>query len=241
MLTIVCVSNNRAILEEQLLASLNRQDTPYHLIIVDNADERHRTAALVLNQAVRDVTDDYILFAHQDVALRSTAWLRDVEMMLPALEKLGAAGVAGRNHRGDFFASVWQGEPPRPAAKTMQLGPVPVQTLDGCLMVVPTRVFHQQGFDPKTCDGWYLYVADYCLDLHRRGLKVYVLPQEVYHQSPGPSDAGRFQNTMQQMSRKYRDDVKIINTTVAQWHPRLTTFHRMISSLGRLGAGLFRS
>ena len=172
MMTIICVYNNRNIFDEYLMASLNKQDVPYHLVAIDNTDGRHKTAALILNEAARPTQDDFIVFVHQDVAFQSRTWLRDVEGRLEKLNRLGAAGVAGRNDRGGLVASVWHGDPPCFIGLEKLHGLVPVQTLDGCLMVVPRDVFKKQSFDAKICDGWYFYVADYCLDLHRSGLNV---------------------------------------------------------------------
>jgi hypothetical protein len=220
MMTIVCVYNNRKIFDEYLLASLDKQDVPYHLIAIDNTDGRHKTAALLLNEAAKTVQDDFILFVHQDVAFPSFTWLRDVEGSLEKLDHLGAAGVAGKDERGGFVASVWQGDPPRFIGTKKVHGPIPVQTLDGCLMIVPREVFQEQSFDAKTCEGWYLYVADYCLDLRRRGFKVYVLPDDIHHLSAGPSDNRRYMQTVEKITEKHRDHVQIIYTTIGVWPTR---------------------
>lgn len=35
--------------------------------------------------------------------------------------------------------------------------PIPVQTLDELLLIIPRRVFEGHKFDESTCDGWHLY------------------------------------------------------------------------------------
>ncbi|MGC5198980.1 hypothetical protein [Aphanothece microscopica] len=92
-----------------------------------------------------------------------------------------------------------------------------MQTLDGCLLLVQRCVFMEQGFDEETCRGWHLYVADYCLDLARRGLPVYVLPQQVYHESTGPPDPSVYATTLNGILKKHRHHCKNIYLTIGTW------------------------
>ena len=123
------------------------------------------------------------MFVHQDVALESERWLRDAQEAIRRLKHCGAAGVAGSSRKG-VSASVSHGDPPRLGGRRIRR-PVEVQTLDGCLIIVPKAVFETVPFDPSH-KGWYLYVADHCLDLARHGYRNYVLPFDVYHESTGP-------------------------------------------------------
>jgi hypothetical protein len=125
--------------------------------------------------------------------------------------------VAGSDRRG-ISASVFHGDPPRLAGKKVHKS-VKVQTLDGCLIIVPKAVFETVPFD-RSHKGWYLYVANYCLDLARRGFRSYVLPCGVYHESMGPSDSEAYEDARQYIINKYRDDVRVVYTTVGTWKTR---------------------
>ncbi|MFA6173196.1 MAG: glycosyltransferase [Kiritimatiellales bacterium] len=214
--SIICAFNNQEKLDRFLLESLRGQSVPFEILTIDNRNGEFASAPRILNETARKAKYDLLMFVHQDVALGSSSWLADVQKILRRLKSLGAAGVAGRSSK-DMFASVSHGNPPKPAESCQFKHPVPVQTLDGCLMIVPKVVFLEQGFDEATCNGWYLYIANYCLDLARRGRKVYVLPHEVYHESMGPSDPAVYETAKTDLLKKHRDHVKRIYTTVGVW------------------------
>ena len=45
-----------------------------------------------------------------------------------------------------------------------------------------------------------------------------VLPQAVFHESPGPSNPAVYESTRAKMAEKHRDHVKTIYTTVSIWN-----------------------
>jgi GT2 family glycosyltransferase len=231
MISIICVYNNEKTLNTYLITSLKRQTSPFELITIDNTDGKYRTAPGVLNEFARRVDHDYLMFVHQDVALRSDTWLTDVEVRIKKLEHFGAAGSAGRGYDGSLPASVWHGNPPHPASPMQPSDPLPVQTLDGCLMIVPRAIFQEIPFDEETCTGWHLYVADYCLDLACCGYKVYVLPEEIYHESTGPADASVYMGTVQNLIRKHRKHTRVIRTTIGEWKTKRSWFPCGLQSL----------
>lgn len=214
--SIICAFNDQEKLDRFLLESLRKQTAPYEILIVDNRGGAYKSAPRILNETGAKAKFDYLLFAHQDVALSGSAWLADALRSLRELGEFGAAGVAGHGP-GGFRASVWQGHPPRFIARKRIEQPEPVQTLDGCLLIVPKSVFIEQDFDEETCRGWHLYVADYCLDLARRRLPVVVLPHEVVHESAGPSDPGVYAVTLGNILKKHRDHVSKVYTTLGTW------------------------
>lgn len=218
MISIICAYNDPEVLTGCLINSLKYQDAPYQLIAIDNTDGKYKSAPVLLNKAAEKAIHDYIMFVHQDVALRSRTWLSEAEKQIRFLDSFGAAGVAGKDSNGVLHASVWNGFPPWFVGSKKLTRPVTVQTVDGCLMVVPRQLFKSISFDAETCPGWYFYIANYCLDLARSGYKVYVLPHEIYHKSTGPSNQLVYQETVQNMARKHCDHVKVIYTTVFTAH-----------------------
>ncbi|MGB8510003.1 MAG: glycosyltransferase family A protein, partial [Pyrinomonadaceae bacterium] len=78
----VCVFNDGEVLERRLLASLRAQTSPHELVTVDNRESQFDSAAKALNRGARRAHGDWIIFAHQDVALLSPDWLARCEEML---------------------------------------------------------------------------------------------------------------------------------------------------------------
>jgi GT2 family glycosyltransferase len=215
-ISVICAYNNREKLDKYLISSLSRQDAPFELLAIDNTQGRYPSAAAILNETARKARYDYLMFVHQDVALIADTWLTDAQTALGQLRNLGAAGVAGNGRRGGA-RRVLHGNPPFRAIRKKPRKPVPVQTLDGCLMIVPREVFQKISFDEKAVNGWYLYAANYCLDLIRAGYLIYVLPYTIYHESTGPSDPNSYEGARQDLIERHRDHIKVIYTTMGTW------------------------
>jgi len=222
--SVICVYNNREKLEKYLEQSLKKQTVPYELITIDNTTGKFHNAAPILNEAAKKARYEYLMFVHQDISLHSVEWLAKAVKDLEKIHQLGAAGVAGKRDE-KILASVSHGNPPRFAGKKRLKKPVPVQTLDGCLMIVPKENFLKMPFDEAAVDGWMLYVTNYCLDLIRQGYRSYVLPHEVYHESTGCEDRAAIQNVMSKIIVRHKDHIKTIYTTVGTWktNPRPKT------------------
>ncbi|MEM1520752.1 MAG: glycosyltransferase [Candidatus Korarchaeum sp.] len=164
MISIVCVFNDRKILENYLLASLKNQTAEFELILLDNTEGRFRSAAEALNYGGSQAKGEYIMFVHQDVKIMSPTWLEDCEKLLSELPALGVAGVAGRREDSpEVLSNVSHGTTPRPAGIRIDK-PVEVQTVDPCLFIVPRNVFERLKFDEVTCDDWHLYAEDFLPD-----------------------------------------------------------------------------
>ena len=214
--SIICAYNDYAKMEKYLIGSLKRQHSPYELLAIDNQKGLYASAASILNHTAQQARYDYLLFVHQDVVLLSDTWLMDVQGRLPSLKQLGAVGVAGKTDKGVAWASVIHGDPPAYAGPRDLRHTVEVQTLDGCLIVVPRKIFARVPFD-ESHKGWYLYVAGYCLDLLRNGYKSYVVPDLIYHASAGPSSPIVFEEAARHLVRRHKSRVETIYTTVGEW------------------------
>jgi SAM-dependent methyltransferase len=183
MISVICVYNDKAMMERVLLPSLKGQTIEYEFIPVDNTENYFNSAAFALNHGATRAKSKYLMFVHQDVELSSNTWLEDTEKVLDILPNLGIAGSIG---------VVTQGSTPKERIRGcvcnggMNMGepltkPVEVQTLDECLLIVPRANFF--GFDSKTFNDWHCYGADYCLTAQEHGLKAYAIPAYVYHRS----------------------------------------------------------
>jgi hypothetical protein len=240
MIAIVCVSNNREILNECLLKGLRGQTAKYELIVVENARGEFGSAAAALNHGAMQAHGKYIMFVHQDIDLSLPTWLEDAERILDTIPDLGVAGVAGVKDRYSVLSNIVHCTPPKPVGQDTLRAPAPVQTLDECLLIVPRAVFERAGFDEAVCDDWHLYGVDYCLSCKRSGLGVYVLPLTLYHMtfsttaatqditSRTISELGSFPaalppgyyRTLKKLLSKHRKDYGIIYTTCGIWRTR---------------------
>ncbi len=220
--SIICVFNDQEKLDRLLIPNLKIQKAEYELIAIDNRQNDFTCAASVLNAAAGKAKYDNLMFVHQDVALGSYTWLCDTLKDLAQLDEFGGAGAAGKN-AGGLVGNVTYGNPPRKLACPAIEAPVPVQTLDGCLLTVQREFFLKIGFDEITCPGWYLYVANYCLDAARLGRKVYVLPHAIYHESIGLGKRRFYQKTWKNIIARHRGNFDSIYLTVGDWKKDITT------------------
>ncbi|HEY3361717.1 MAG TPA: glycosyltransferase [Methanosarcina sp.] len=259
MISVVCVYNDKKIFNDFLLKSLKNQNAKFELIGIDNTSNEFKSAAEALNYGGKKATNKYIMFAHQDVSFLPKTWLKDIEKLLDPISNLGIAGVAGMSESGSsntergrniithgISREAWSW------GNRIQK-PVPVQTLDECLVIIPKSTFDVLMFDEKTCDGWHLYAVDYCLSAKEKGFNVYVLPVDLYHLSSAVSNK-RFQSwigplpdeyyvTLDSLIKKHRDKFKRIYTTCGDWSTSYPSIIQRSDRIQRLIARLekFRS
>lgn len=218
MISIVCVYNNKEILDNYLLKSLKNQSVEYEIILMDNTNGKYKSAAEALNKGGKNAKADYLMFVHQDIDLLSDTWLENSEKILNSLNNLGIAGVAGNpEDANNVVTNIKHGEPPLPAGEVQIDIPVEVKTLDECLLIIPRQVFSKLHFDSSTCVGWHSYGVDYSLAAKKIGLTVYVLPVSLHHKSTGlPIDEEYF-ISLEKVRKKYKNDNRWINTTTGKW------------------------
>lgn len=197
MISIVCVYNNKEILENYLLKSLKNQTVKHELILINNIESKFKSAAEALNYGGRKAKGDYIMFVHQDVDLYSNTRLEEVEKILDKLSNLGIAGVAGscENIKGNV-TNIENGIPKRSAGEIHIKKPTKVQTVDECLIIIPKPVFNILQFDEKVCNDWHLYAVDYSLSIRKLGYNIYVIPIYIYHLSIGFKSEEKFKTAL---------------------------------------------
>lgn len=236
--SVVCVYNNRQILTDYLLQSLQQQDAEYELILVDNTQGLYESAAKALNWGARDAGGQYLMFVHQDVRLSSPSWLSDAEQMLDQIPDLGMAGPLGV--RGDMrgrrrlVTNVTYGVPAAELPNALQVaGPEQVQTVDELLLIVPNSVFHRLQFDESVCDDWHFYGVDYCLSAAELGFNAYALPLPTHHRHLGIDNTNLFRiilgmglfapgyyRTLGRMLNKHRRRFAKVYAGTGEWDAR---------------------
>ncbi|MBI5779275.1 MAG: glycosyltransferase [Planctomycetes bacterium] len=214
MISIICVYNNKQILDDGLMKNLRNQTAQYELIAIDNTGNRFRSAAAALNHGASQATGEYLMFVHQDVDLSSNTWLAEAEKIARSLPETAIAGLAGvADGKGFVWTNIKHGIPPsRGIGFTDITAPQKVQTLDECLIIVPRPVFNKLRFDETICDDWHLYAVDYCLSARKSGFDAYVIPMFIWHKSIGVLSASYFR-TLAKVLDKHRDVRRIYSTT----------------------------
>lgn len=216
-ISVVSVYNNRTILEECLLKGLASQNHDYQLILVDNTHQEFKSASAALNYGADQAHGEYILFAHQDVYLKKDHFLQNMVNTLDSLKNVGVAGIAGKSiNEKDIISNSTEGEPPQRMGRSLS-SPLPVQTVDECLFIIPRARFKLNRFDEVVCDGWHLYAVDYSLSIAKHGFRTYLLPLEVHHQSRGRSFTREYYSILRRLIGKHGRDNPMINTTTENW------------------------
>ncbi|MGC8979250.1 glycosyltransferase [Caldisericum sp.] len=231
MISIICVYNNKDILESYLLKSLKNQTAKFELLTIDNTKQQFKSAAEVFNKIGAKVKNQYIMFVHQDVELVSNSWLEDAERYLNTIQNLGIAGVAGMSETGKTNRErgrniIEHGTDHRIWEWGNKINaPELVQTLDECLVIIPKAVFQILKFDEEVCEGWHLYAVDYCLSAKKMNMNAYVIPMPIYHRSLSILSSQYYQ-TIEKIIIKHKDHIKHIYTTRGDWDTSMDTLKR---------------
>ncbi|GAB6056377.1 glycosyltransferase [Methanobacterium movens] len=216
MISVICVYNNKKILDDYLLKSLDLQNVDYELILIKNTNQKFKSAAEALNYGGKKAEGNLLMFVHQDFELEIDS-LELIDQYLNSLENVGIAGVAGKYNK-QLVSKIRTGVPPELPGEIAFEKPLKVQTLDECITIIPQSIFKKIQFDEITCDNWHLYATDYCLSVKSWGYDVYVIPLEGYHVSPGYSFSGDlYYSTLKKLVKKHKGNYKWIYTTTGSW------------------------
>ncbi len=212
MISIICVYNDKEVLENYLLKSLTTQSVEYEVILIDNIDGKFKSAPEALNYGGDKANGDHLMFVHQDVELISNKWLEDNEKVIKRLDNCGIAGVAGiSENEFRLKTNIKHSTAHIPAGDEINI-PTEVQTLDECLIIIPKAVFNEFKFDEKLV-GWHLYSVDYCLNIKKQGFKAYVIPAHAYHRSYYFGYPKEYYQLLKLIFEKHRANYKIIHTS----------------------------
>jgi len=217
LLSIICVLNNKDILDKYLLNSLEKQTEVYDLVLVDNSNKQFASASEALNYGGALAKGDYLIFIHQDVIFKSETFLKDLEKKILELPKDSIIGCAGVKGRDGVMTTISHGNPPRFAGNIKIKKAEKCQTLDEVLIGVSKKVFSRMKFDSTICDGWHLYAVDYCLSAAEIGIPIYVLPLDIFHLSSGSSMDSYYYEILRKVASKHQKKVKTIYTTMGTW------------------------
>lgn len=202
-LSIICASNSEKILKECLMESLDKQTfKDFEIIVVDANKEGLTGAAEALNFGAKKAKSEYLMFVHHDVLFGDKNSLSNIIIEIDKLGDFGVAGIAGvTNNEHELVGNIVDGEDKRPIANSQIDHPMEVFSLDEVCFIVKRDFFENNKLDEEN-KTWHLYAVEYCLKMHDKGERVYVLPTDgIWHKSRG------------KMNEFYFDEIKRVVRT----------------------------
>lgn len=217
MISVICVYNNRDILNDCLIASLNKQTIGYEAIFIDNTDNTYRSAASALNAAAEKATGDYLIFVHQDVIVKDKAFLEKIETEIRENLKNALIGVAGvRKEERIILGNITDGliglddslvaseNTTKTHFRRISYATA-VFSVDELLIGMSKETWGKYPFDEQICSDWHFYAVELCMRLNaKQEERVFVIPADVHHNSnAGSMNSGGYYSTLRKLLDKY--------------------------------------
>lgn len=216
--TILSVYNNRQLLQDCLNASVDGQlAVAVELKYVDNSTNRFSNAKSAYESVLDNCEGKYIIFSHQDIRFMENHELRNIFNCLESIPDFGIVGVAGVNGR-DFLSNIYHGATPVKVTDNNITEPTICETVDECLFIIKNEAKYLNIFKELICDSWHMYAVEFCLRCRQLSEKVYVIPANLYHVSPGTSYDESYYTQLKKIAKKYKGSFDRINCTMGYWH-----------------------
>ncbi len=219
LFTIITIINEWDVYEG-FKRTLEAQDfSDYEIKVIDNCNNEFKSAREVYGNVALEAKGEYLLFVHPDIRFVSNNDLMNVVSWVKKIGDFGVVGVAGTpeeicNGNRVILSNIIHGENKIRVGKKIEKE-YEVQTVDECFFIVKRSEIYKVPFSNK--GGWHLYAVELCLQFVKNGKKNYVIPIELWHLSDGKSLDYKYVLQMWQLIKEYKNDVKIINTTVKMW------------------------
>ena len=215
-MSIICVYNNKDILEKYLIKSLDKQTEEYELILLDNRKNKFKSAASALNFGAKKAQGDYLVFAHQDICFSDENWIKNTIIQLKDLDNVGIVGVAGKTVDSLVRGNIKQGLEPVDVTPFKISKAKKASTLDECLFIIPKDIYNKYSLNEDTCTDWHLYAVDYVYNIKNHGLDAYIIPTTLEHRSKGASMSETYYTTLPKLQKKYLKR-GLIRTCMGDW------------------------
>jgi len=212
--TLVAAVNSESVLRNNLLRN-DEARFAEEIVVVRDAP----SASVAYNYGIRHAKVDVVVFAHQDVFL-PTGWSKNFRRCIGQLNDIdpnwGVAGVYGLTNTGMGAGFVYSTGLERFVGRPFSR-PVPVRTLDELLLIL--RRSSGLRFDDEL-PGFHLYGTDICLKAEANGMKNYVIPCFVLHNSNGLKNLPlKFWYSYWWLRRKWKHQLPIFTpcTKITKW------------------------
>ena len=216
MMSIICVYNNKEILEDYLITSLESQSEDYELILVDNRKNKFKSASSALNYGASNASGDYYVFAHQDIFFSDSDWIKNTISQIKELNNVGIVGVAGKTTDSLVRSNIKQGIPSVDVSPYKLEKAEKASTLDECLFIIPKKVFENYKLNETACPDWHLYAVEYVYNIKNAGFEAYLIPTSLEHRSKGASMSESYYTTLPNLQKKYLNK-GLLRTCMGDW------------------------
>lgn len=181
--SIICVSNNREVLESCLEKSVKdglAQAPDTELIVMENSTQRYPTAGAALNEGVSQARHKVCVMVHQDVYLHSLPKLEEAASRLLQDPQLGFAGAIGIEPSGKLQGQIRDrllltGDPIS--------GVQDVDSLDEVLVMATRQQLLREPLSQDSELAWHAYAVEYGARQRRAGRRVVATDIPLTHNS----------------------------------------------------------
>ena len=181
--SVVCVFNNPAVLQECLTASVEAGlpcavDLEY--LPIDNTARQFSSAGAALNHGAASARNDVVVFVHQDGFLHSIPALEKIAAALMADLSLGMVGATGMTGEGRLVGRI---RDRIVLSGHQESGLADVDSLDEVLFMVRRDHILRQPLSEEPDLSWHAYAVEYGARLRSTGHRVAVANIPLTHNS----------------------------------------------------------
>lgn len=195
MVSVICCYN-RANEYAAMCETLRTQTVPCEMIGVDNSDQRFSSAAAALNWGAEQAQGDIFVFLHQDILFSREDSLSQLVDGIQLISDHVITGLFGAKHGKD----------------EQYVGEFKVyETLDECCIAMTRKTWEKLRFNETLCNGWHLYVVEFCLRAQNIGAVICAKDCGIRHLSSGTVDKN-YMRTYRELMRVYKDKKWIATT-----------------------------
>lgn len=213
-ISVICVYNDENAYLNQLVKSLDQQDTEYELIAICNVDNSFCSAAAALNYGASSATGDVLVFSHQDIYFKTERELRKLAEAIGSCPTGTIVGTQGVKEPSKiYYSNLTAGKVLKNQLNQEYTEKLyPVSCVDEGLFGMKRDTWLTHPFDEDLCDNWHLYCVEACLFARKNRNSVYVWPSQIHHFSMGTISL-RYMQNLKRLCKVYRKDFKYIWTT----------------------------
>lgn len=180
--SIVCVSNNRAVLADCLARSVEDHLATApgtELVVVENWDGQFSTAGAALNHGVSLARNEVCAFVHQDVYLHSLVDIETTAARLLADHRIGMVGAIGITGSGELAGQIRD----RVMVLGRPTGGTEVDSLDEVFFMARRAQLLEDPLSDEPVLAWHAYAVEYGARMRRAGLQVVASRIPLTHNS----------------------------------------------------------
>jgi Glycosyltransferase like family len=180
--SVICVYSDTEVRRRCLDRSIaeRAEGVEIEYLPVDNTEGAFETAGAALNHGASLATNDYLVFVHQDVYLRSLRALERAAGALADDPTIGVLGAAGITRDGDIVGRVRD--------RVVLIGkeadePVDVDSVDEMLFMAPRSLIEREPLSEEPELAWHAYALELGVRARSLGLRVCALDIPLTHNS----------------------------------------------------------